>query len=235
MFHLKLTVICKILLRIKLKESLSTFLNSPVDHSSDIYDRMVSLVNCKSASNVSFEVNGYIFHAIDHFLVSNDYFKALLTGSFIEANQSKTNTPISLKYIEAETFYQILLWRYSGEIPMIWKPSALFELYRTADYFLMKDLCDAIIKFVTATFCEYNFGQVYEFALKIENEELENAVIKKWKENREIFEATDQVKKLLERNEDTEFFLKLVMKLKVIVTQGDEAEDKYSIIKMLKF
>ena len=158
-----------------------------------------------------YEVDGYAFHASKHFLIKNDYFNALINGFFIESDQSKSiDNPISLKDVNPETFYEILQWLYTCDIPMIWRPSTLFELYRAADYFLMPDLCDAIIKFVTATFCEHNFGQVYEFALKIGNKEL---VFKKWKENREKFEATDQLKELVKRNDDYDFFVHFQLKM----------------------
>ena len=221
----------KILFRIKLNESFSSFSKFPVDHSSVSYNRLVAQINNQNASNVSFDVNGYIFHALKHNLIKTNFFETLLR--IMDADESDRNAPISLKEVKInpETFHQILLWLNTGEIPMIWKPPALFELYRAADYFLMKDLCDAIIKFVTATFCEYNFGQVYEFALKIENEDLENAVLKKWKDNREKFEATDQIKKLLKRNEDPEFFLNLSLKVHGIVSGDEAAQNKFLLLK----
>ena len=225
----------QILLFIKPNESLSTFLNSPVDYSSDIYDRMVSQINNKEASNVSFEVDGYKFHALKNFLNATSFFETLL--SMTKADEPDQNAPISLKEIKInpETFHQILQWLYTGDIPMIWKPCTLFELYRAADYFLMPNLCDAIVKFITATFCEHNFGQVYEFALRVGNKELEKAVFKKWKENRDKFEATDQIRKLLERNDDSNFFLNLALKMhgSKAQTQSDEALDKFMVLKMI--
>ena len=116
---------------------------------------------------------------------------------------------------------------------MIWRPSAIFELYRVADYFLMKDLCDAIIKFISSTFCEYNFGQVYEWALEIGNVELEKTVFKKWNENGEKFGATDQIQKLIERNESPDFFMKLLMKMHGVKEQGDDSLDKIALIKSI--
>ena len=62
---------------------------------------------------------------------------------------------------------------------------------------------------------------------------MEKAVFKKWKENREKFEATDQIKKLLERNDDPDFFLKLIMKMHGSKTLGDEAQDKFMVLKMI--
>ena len=81
------------------------------------------------------------------------------------------------------------------------------------------------------TFCEYNFGQVYEWALKIENEELENMVFEVWKEQHQIFNSTNQIKKLIERNNDPNFFLRLVMRMQGVDSQGDESSDKVEFIK----
>ena len=120
----------RILLFIKPNETLSSFSRYKIDFSTDSYNRLVSQINKEEASNVSFEVDGYAFHASKHFLIKNDYFNALLNGSFIESDQSKSiDTPISIKEVKPETFYQILQWFYTGDIPMNWRPSALFELY----------------------------------------------------------------------------------------------------------
>ena len=170
----------QVLIRIKPNEKLSTFSNN--DHSLDIFDQFFSRINYKETSIVSFEVDGYIFQSLKNVLLS-DYFKTLLDGFFTEGTQSKSGIPISIQEVKPETFYEILRWLHTGDIQMIWKPTSLFELYRTANYFQIQDLCNVIIKFITATFDEYNFGQVYEFANEIANDYLAQAVLSKWKES----------------------------------------------------
>ena len=222
----------QILIRIKPRETLSEFSNEKIDYySSSIYDKLTSLINNEHVSDVSFQVDGYIFYALKKFLVSSDYFKKLTGSSFTEAENLNKDTPIIIEDVKPETFYQILQWIYTKEIPMIWKPFELFELYRTAHYFQITDLCDAIVKFITASFNEYNFGLVYEFALQNNNAELEKEVLKKWKGNREKFEATDQIKELVDRNKDSDGCFQLLLKMIGIESQGDESQDWVSLLK----
>lgn len=225
----------RIEVRIIPTESLSTFSETLIDQNSNSYKRLISHLNNKLTSDVSFDVDGSILYASTFLLLANDYFKALLNGKFIESAQSKSlDTPIVLREVKPETFIQILQWLYTGDIPMIWKPSALFELHRTADYFLMDDLCKAIIEFIMGTFCEYNFGQVYEFAVRIGDLELEKAVVKDWKENRALFLATNEIKDLIERNPGDEYLVRLIRSIQGVDTSSDLNTDiKVSLIDSL--
>lgn len=128
---------------------------------------------------------------------------------------------IELKDIKPQTFYIVLEWMNTGDILQFFNPSSIFELYRISNIFLIKDLCQSIILFVTENLSENNFGMVYEFAIKIGHDGLRKAVVKKWKKLSCSFIKMNQIKYLLSKNPSDDFFVELALQL-----QGNESADQ---------
>jgi hypothetical protein len=137
----------------------------------------------KMSSNLSFMIGDEIVYAIHDILTSRcDYFRAMLEGSFKEAQvQMTVESKIPIQGIEVGVFKMIIEWIYTMDIKSLnnpFSPSILRDLqnvYVAADMYLLPDLCDSIGKYLNYFLNSRNFGEIYQVAKRIKSESLEKS------------------------------------------------------------
>jgi hypothetical protein len=160
----------------------------------------------KMSSNLSFLIGEEIVYAIHDILTSRcDYFRAMLEGSFKEAQVPMTvESKIPVQGIDVCVFKMIIEWIYTMDIKSLnnpFSPSILHDLqnvYVAADMLLLPNLCDSIGKYLKHLLTYRTFGEVYQVAKSIGSDSLEEDVMQAWISKSDSFnENDDQIKALI--------------------------------------
>jgi hypothetical protein len=179
----------------------SDFVEKPIGFESHGY----FLFN-KMACNLSFLVGEEVVFVIHAILASrSDYFRAMLEGSFKEAQVPMTvESNIPIQGIDVDAFKMIIEWIYTMDIKRLndpFSPSLLVDiqyLYVAADMYLLPDLCGSIGRYLNHLLSFKNFGEIYQVAKKIGSESLEKDVLRSWISKSDSFnENEDQINALI--------------------------------------
>jgi hypothetical protein len=162
----------------------------------------------RDSSDVSFKVENEIIYATSRLLISgSEYFRALLTGSFREAQEISLEAEIPIKGdISANTFKMILEWLQTRDIRALSLLSSTFveleSVYIAADMFLVSDLCIAIERHLVGVMSGSSMKEVFGIAGRV-SENLEKAIIEKWISRPEEFDGCDkQIEDMVLGSED---------------------------------
>jgi hypothetical protein len=120
------------------------------------FDDHCSLLFKKTSSNLSFLVGDELVFIIQDILTTrSDYFRAMLVGSFKEAQVPMTvKSKIPLHGIDIDVFKMIIDWIYTMDIKRLndpLSPSLLLDLenaYVAADMYMLSDLCNVVGKYL---------------------------------------------------------------------------------------
>jgi hypothetical protein len=164
----------------------------------------------KMGSNLSFLVEDEIVYVLHTILTSrSDYFRAMLEGSFKEAQVPMTvESKIPIQGIDVDVFKMIIEWIYTMNIKRLDDPISptllvdLQNLHVAADMYLLPDLCDCIGKYLNHLLSFQNFGEIYQVAKRIGSDLLEKDVIQSWISKSDSFNENDNQIKALIRDFD---------------------------------
>jgi hypothetical protein len=160
----------------------------------------------KTSSNLSFMVGEEVVFVLQDILTSrSDYFRAMLEGSFKEAQVPMTvESKIPIHGIDVDVFKMIIEWIYTMDIKSLNDPFSstvlldLEKLYVAADMYLLPDLCNFIRKYLNHLLTSQNFGEIHQVAKRIGSESLEKDVLQSWISKSDSFnENEDQIKTMI--------------------------------------
>jgi hypothetical protein len=172
-----------------------------------------SLLFKKICSNLSFLVGDEVIPVLQGILTSrSDYFRAMLEGSFKEAQVPMTvESKIPINGIDVDVFKMIIEWIYTMDIQRLNNlPSRtllidLENVYVAADMYLIPDLCEFIVKYLNLLVTDGNFGEIHQVAKRIGSESLEMDVMRSWISKSDSFNKYDnQIKALIRDFEGVE-------------------------------
>jgi hypothetical protein len=204
---IKLATIREHVLKVKmlLFKPFSDFVKKPI-----AFENAGFLLFKKKSSNLSFLVGGKVVFVIQDILTSrNEYFRAMLEGSFKEAQVPMTvESKIPIKEIDVDVFKMIIEWIYTMDIKRLNDPLSptllldLQDVYVAADMYLLPDLCNFIRKYLNHFLTSRNFGDIYQVAKRIGSESLSKDVIRAWIYKSASFNENDDQIKVLIRDFD---------------------------------
>jgi hypothetical protein len=169
--------------KVRIDKTFSDFVEKPA--SFEIFNE--SLLFNKTFSNFSFKIGDLVVYALHGILTSrSDYFRAMLEGSFKEAQVPMTvEAEVPIQGVDVDVFKMIIEWLYTMDIRRLnGLSSTLFadleSVYVAADMYLLPDLCDSIVKYLESLINEQTFGEIYQIATRIGSKTLEDCVLRSW-------------------------------------------------------
>lgn len=166
---------------------------------SDLFDDLGSMLFKKMCSNLSFKIEDEVIYVVHGILTSrSDYFRAMLEGSFREAQAPMTvESEIPIGGIKVRVFKMIIEWIFSLDIIQLNGLSVsiledLEDVYVAADMYLLPDLCKSIERYLIHLIDRENFGEINLIAKRIGSETVEAAVYLEWVAKPGDYNKTDK-------------------------------------------